>query len=597
MIGNERRTDFESISVKQAKVRDSVSISNDRRFSNRPCREVAGHGPFKQMKDWSKPLLALLLGGVSAIASAQTTNSYQVTNLISDGSVTAAVTDPNLINPWGIGIGSTMWLSGEKTGLEIITTATGTEKFDVNIPPASGSGMGQPTGVVFSGAATGFMLPIGAPPTFLFATHDGTISGWNAVLGMNGSTAQIVVNNGASNASYTGLALLNNTTGTYLLAANFGQAADIEVYNTSFQQAKLAGNFTDPKLPAGYFPFSVHVVGNQVFVAYAMRSTTTTNGVTVFKQVVGAGAGIVDVFDLNGNFITTAVNGGNLNAPWGVAMAPSGFGVFGGDLLVGNFGDGVINVYNPTTYAFLGQIIDSTGKAVANPSLWEIAFGTSNATPPGTGDPNTLFFTSGLTGAAHGLFATISTANNATATPTFGFSASTSTATVTDGSSTTATLSAVPTNGFSGNVALSCSGPVGVSCTFASSSLPVSATAVSTTNVLIQTTGSMANGQHPFHRSGAAGVAIAVLLLPFGSILAFSRKRNANGKNPLQILGVFMLFVTTAGLVAGCSSSTSPSSSSSTPPPTPTPTGMQQVTIKATSGNITQTATINLTVQ
>ncbi|HTF63149.1 MAG TPA: TIGR03118 family protein [Edaphobacter sp.] len=591
MIGNERPIEIESISVIQTETRDAARISIDRFFPSTSGGEIAAGESSRRRTKGRNALFALLVGGISAIASAQTGNSYQVTNLISDGSVTASVTDPNLINPWGIGIGSTVWISGQKSGLEIVTTATGTEKFDVNIPPASGNTLGQPTGVIFSGAAKGFALPVGAAPTFLFATKDGTISGWNAVLGMNGSTAQIVVNNGANNASYTGLTLLNNSTGTYLLASNFGQASDIEVYNTSFKQDKLAGNFTDPKLPAGYSPLSVHVIGNQVFVAYALRSTTTTNGVTAFRQTVGAGDGILDVFDLNGNFVATAVSGGNLNAPWGVAIAPSTFGVFGGDLLVGNFGDGVINVYNPNTYAFLGQLIDSTGKAISNPSLWEIVFGTSNATPPGTGDPDTLFFTSGLTGAAHGLFATITSTNNTNASPTFGFSASTSTSTVADGSSIPATVSVVPTNGFSGDVALSCSGPVGISCTFSPSSLSLSATAVSTANVEIKTTGSMAKVRNPFLNNGAAGIVVAVLF-PFGSILAFSRKRVGNRK--LHILGAFVFFFMTAGLVVGCSSSNSlPSTSMSTP----TPTGMQQVTIKASSGNITQTATINLTVQ
>ncbi|WP_254063961.1 TIGR03118 family protein [Granulicella sp. S190] len=554
----------------------------------------------KGMKGRSKALLAVLLGGASlcASASAQTGNSYRVTNIISDGSVTATTTDPNLINPWGLSAGgAAFWISGEKTGFEIVSAATGAEKFDVNIPAATGSGPGQPTEVVFAATAKGFTLPIGAPPTFLFATHDGAIAGWNAVLGMNDSTAQIVINNSATNASYTGMALLNNSTGTFLLAANFGQASDIEVYNTSFQPAKLSGNFTDPKLPANYSPFSVHVIGDQVYVAYALRSTTTTNGVTEFKQTVQAGAGILDIFDLNGNFVATAVNGGNLNAPWGVAVAPSGFGVFGGDLLVGNFGDGIINAYNPTTYAFLGQITDSTGKAVANLDLWEIVFGQSNATPAGAGDPNTLFFAAGLTGAAHGLVGSIASATS-TSSATFGFSASTSATTVTDGSSATATLSVVPTNGFTGNVALSCSGPVGVTCTFPSPSLAVSATAVSTENVTIQTTGSAANRQpHSFWHNGEAAIATA-LLLPFGSILAFSWRRNANGKNPLRLLGVVLLSFTVATLVVGCSSSPSqPATSTNPPPPPSTPTGTQQVTITATSAGITQTANITLTVQ
>src|SRR5258708_31433731 len=157
-----------------------------------------------------------------------------------------------------------------------------------------------------------------------------------------------------------------------------------------------------------------------------------------------------------------------------------------------------------------------------------IGCGTSTEAAPGTGEPNTLFFASGLTGADHGLFATITSANNTSAAPTFGFSASTSTATVTDGSSTSATVSVVPTNGFSGDVALSCSGPVGISCAFSSNSLSVRATAASTASVEIKTTGNMAKVQGPSLNNGAAGIAVAVLF-PFGSILAFSRKRERNG--------------------------------------------------------------------
>jgi uncharacterized protein (TIGR03118 family) len=572
--------------------------SNIKRKCGDLSRRIAAHGsPLKEAKGRSKALLALLLGGASLYATAQTGNSFQVTNLISDGSVTATTTDPNLINPWGLSAaGTAFWISGEKSGFEIVSAANGTEKFSVIIPPATGTGSGQPTGVVFAAPVNAFVLPINAPSTFIFATHDGAIAGWNAVLGTDKSTAQIVVNNSAANASYTGLALLTNPTGTFLLASNFGQASDIEVFDTNFKPAKLAGNFTDPNLPANYSPFSVHVIGNQVYVAYALRSVSTTNGVTEFKQTVQAGAGIVDVYDLNGKFLTTAVNGGNLNAPWGVAVAPSGFGVFGSALLVGNFGDGVINAYDPNNnFAYLGQIIDSTGKAVANLDLWEIVFGQSNATPAGTGDPNTLFFNAGLTGGTHGLVGAIATATS-TSSPTFGFSASTSAATIPDGSVTTATLSVVPTNGFSGNVALSCSGPVGVTCKFPSPSLAVTPTAVSTETVFIQTTGGMAKlRSESFWHNGAAVIATA-LLLPFGSLLAFSRRRNSNGRDAMRLLGVIALSLTFATLVAGCSSSNSNNSSSASTS-TATPTGMQQVTIKAVSGGITQTATINLTVQ
>jgi hypothetical protein len=356
-----------------------------------------------------------------------------------------------------------------------------------------------------------------------------------------------------------------------------------------------------------------------VFVTYALRTTTTSPtgsgpspyavsssssspraAVTSYTQTVGAGNGIVDVFDLNGSFVARAISNGNLNAPWGVALAPSGFGIFGGDLLVGNFGDGIINVYNPTTFAFLGQLADATGKALSYPSLWEISFGESNATPAGTGDPDTLYIAAGLANEAHGLFAGIANTTTSTATATFGFSASTPAATVAAGSSATATISAAPTNGFSGTVALACTSPVGVTCSFSPSQLTVSPTAAATSTVTIQTAASMANLQHrsPW-ADGAATIAAA--FLPFGSVLVFSRKRAPGKSNPLQLLGILVLLLVTSGLAIGCSNSTAPAASAPAAPSTPstpgTPNGIQQVTITATSGSITQSTTIALTVQ
>jgi hypothetical protein len=205
MIGNERPIEIESISIEQTEARDAACISIDRCFRSTPSGEiVAGESSRRQMKG-RKALFALLLGAVSAFASAQTGNSYQLTNLISDGSVNASITDPNLINPWGIGIGSTVWISGEKSGREIVTTATGTEKFDVNIPPASGNALGQPTGVVFSGAATGFVLPVGAPPTFLFATPSSTSTSTSTPTGLQQVTIK------ASSGNVTQTATINLT--------------------------------------------------------------------------------------------------------------------------------------------------------------------------------------------------------------------------------------------------------------------------------------------------------------------------------------------------------------------------------------------------
>jgi uncharacterized protein (TIGR03118 family) len=561
-----------------------------------------------QIQSSTKNLLALLLvaSSFAVAASAQTAGSYQTTNILSDGSVTATVTDPQFINPWGVSVGPAFWINTQATGLDYVATATGTIPFKVTIPTAAGTGIGSPTGTIFSSSTTNFKLPNGTAATFLFSTLDGTVSGWNAALGTTNSVAQIAINNSAANAVYTDIAQLTNSTGIFLLAANFGAGTDIEVYDTNFKTTKLAGSFTDTNLPANYAPFAVHVIGNQVYVTYALRSTntaSTASAATSYVQTVGAGNGIVDVFDLNGNFVSRAITGGNLNAPWGVAIAPTGFGIFGGALLVGNFGDGIINVYNPTTFAFLGQLTDATGKPLSFASLWEIVFGQSNATPAGAGDPNTLYIAAGLTNEAHGLFAGIANTTASTAPAAFGFSASTSAATVTAGNSTTATISVAPTNSFSGNVNLSCSGPVGVTCTFSPNTLSVTPTAAATSTVTIQTAASMAHLQkHTPWTKGSAAITVA-FLLPFGSLLVFTRRR-AIGKS--QLLSLFTLLVISTGVVVGCSGSANPAAPvASTPAPTApttpstpgTPAGLQMVTITATSGSLTQNTTIALTVQ
>jgi uncharacterized protein (TIGR03118 family) len=578
--------------------------------------------PFQQIKaSAAKTFIALLFGAsfLGAAAIAQTAGTYQATNILSDGSVPATVTDPQFINPWGVSVGPAFWINTQATGLDFVATTTGSIPFKVAIPAASGTGIGTPTGTIFNASTSTFKLTNGSASTFLFSSLDGTISGWNGGLGTTNSVAQITINNSAANAVYTDIALLTNSTGTFLLAANFGAGTDIEVYDSNFKSATLQGTFTDPSLPANYAPFAVHTIGSQVFVTYALRTTNTSTtptpvgpyatpraAATTYLQTTGAGDGIVDVFDTNGNFIKRAIDvGGNLNAPWGVAIAPTGFGIFGGDLLVGNFGDGIINAYNPTTFAFVGQLTDGTGKPLSYPSLWEITFGQSNATPAGAGDPDTLYIAAGLTNEAHGLFAGIANTTTSTAAATFGFSASTSAATVKAGSSATATISVAPTNSFSGNVTLACSGPTGVTCTFSPSSLTVTPTAAATTTVTIQTAASMAHVEHRTPWAQDTAAIAAAFLMPFGSILVFSRKRLTGKGNQLQLLGLIALLLVSTGLVVGCSNSMNPTASpvasappAPTTPPTPgTPAGLQMVTVTATSGNITQNTTIALTVQ
>ncbi|WP_213807481.1 TIGR03118 family protein [Granulicella sp. dw_53] len=532
--------------------------------------------------------LALAIASLTLPATAQTGGAYKVTNLISDGSVPAVTTDANFINPWGMSASPTWWISAQATGFSYVAQATGVIPFKVIVPAASGlpTATGLPAGCISTGALTGFLLPNGTKASFLFSTLDGTISGWNSKLGTANAISQIVINNSAAKATYTDLALITNTTGSYILAANFGQGNAIEVYDSTFKLATLTGAFTDPTLPATYSPYSVHAIGTQVFVTYGVRTTTTP-----FRTVDAPGNGIVSVFDTSGKFIARAVTGGNLNSPWGVAFAPASFGIFSNDLLIGNFGDGLINVYDPKTYAYLGQLIDGTGKPLTYASLWELLPGN---TPISGGDPSTVYFTAGLAGEAHGLLAGISNDPAPTGTPTYGFSASTASANVTAGSSTQATISAAPTNNFSGTVTLTCSGlPTGATCTFAPAQLTVSATTSAVSTLTIQTSKASASLQRK--RLGGASPAgiTSALLLPFASLLVFRRRFTAIAVHPFRLLGLAIFLIASTGFVLGCGGSSNP-----TTPSTPgTPTGQSKITIAATSGAITQQTSLTLTVQ
>jgi len=530
-------------------------------------------------------------------ASAQTAGTYAVTNLVSDGSVTAPIMDPNFINPWGV-TNATFWINTQATGFNYVISptnfipftppATPAIAFKITIPAATGgsTATGSPTGAAATGAATGFVLPNGTKASFLFASLDGIITGWNSKLGTAGAVAQVAINNSTAGTVYTGVALATNTNGTYLLATNFGKGDDIEVYDNTFAPAKLAGSFTDPTLPANYAPYAVHVIGTQVFVAYALRTATGTG------PVVAPGNGMVNIFDTSGNFVSHVVApGGDLNAPWGVAVAPSTFGVFANDILIGNFGDGVINVYDPKTFAFLGQLTDGTGKTIVNASLWEIFFGLTAPSSANGGNLNTLYLTAGLTGEKHGLLAAVNTNPTATGTATYGFSASSSVLTVTDGSSATAVVSAVPTNNFSGTVTLACTGlPEAATCTFSPAQLTVSATAPATSTLTIATVKPTALLQPRTLRGMATAGITAALLLPFGAILTFLRRRSSTKQSPIRLLGLLGILLVFAGFIAGCSSQ----SDVFVPY---TPTGNTAVTIKATSGTTVQTTVVNLTVQ
>ncbi len=200
-----------------------------------------------------------------------------------------------------------------------------------------------------------------------------------------------------SGAVYTGLAILTpQCCREYLALAEF-HAAFVATYDISFNLLSTSGSFKDSSLPAGYAPFNIQQIGTQVFVTYAVQDASGTN------PVVAPGNGIVNVFDQEGNFIRRFASNGPLNAPWGIAQAGANFGAFSNDILIGNFGDGVINAFDPTSGSFLGQIKDPLGNVIINPGLWALIFRAD-----GVGAPNTLYFSAGSTGQDHGLFGTIS---------------------------------------------------------------------------------------------------------------------------------------------------------------------------------------------
>jgi uncharacterized protein (TIGR03118 family) len=257
----------------------------------------------------------------------------------------------------------------------------------VTIPPPGAS---APTGQVFNGSAS-----FGAAP-FIFATEDGTIAAWNG-----GTTAAIKAS--VVGAVYKGLAIGNNGSGDFLYATNFN-AGTINVFDSNFSQVSLSGAFTDPNLPLGYAPFNIQNIGGKLYVTYAKQDAAKKD------DVAGAGNGFVDVFDLNGSLQTRLITNGQLNSPWGLVLAPGTFGEFGNDLLVGNFGDGTINAFDPTTGAFLGTLVNGHGNTIVNKGLWGLIFGNGG----NGGDPNMLYFTAGIPGGGevedHGLFGVIATA-------------------------------------------------------------------------------------------------------------------------------------------------------------------------------------------
>lgn len=336
-------------------------------------------------------VLAVALGGAASVQAASD-NNYTVTPLVSDQPGVAPTTDPNLVNSWGLvssPTGSPWWVSDNGTGVSTLYTGTGQiVPLVVNIGADS-----APTGVVFNTTTSGFELAPGVPARFIFDGEDGVIRAWNPSIAPFDAVVPPGIGNPPGQQIYKGLAIA----GGLLFAADFHNDV-VDVFNSSWQ---LVNQFTDRRaVPNGYAPFGIQAINGLVFVTFAKQDDERED------DVAGPGLGFVDAFDTSGHLVAHVAQHGLLNSPWGLAMAPSNFGPFSGDLLVGNFGDGTINVFrqgsSPALWVPFGRL-QSGGSSIVIDGLWALEFGTGGSAGP----PTTLFFTAGPDGESHGLFGSI----------------------------------------------------------------------------------------------------------------------------------------------------------------------------------------------
>jgi uncharacterized protein (TIGR03118 family) len=342
-------------------------------------------------------------GGATPIQPAST--GLTDTALASDGVIAAAHTDSNLQNAWGLASapGGPFWIADNNSNKSTLYDGTGTPQSLVVSISAGTNGPANPTGQVYNGT-TDFVITTAAgsaPAQFIFSGEGGTITAWAQTV--SGATATVAYDDAAGGAVYKGLALLNNGSANHLYATDLHNAK-IDVFDTSFHKVTLAGGFTDPTIPAGFAPFGIQALNNQLYVTYAKQDATAHD------EVLGPGLGYVNIFDVNGNLMKRFASAGTLNAPWGIALAPPGFGSMGADLLIGNFGDGVINSFDPTSGNRLGSVTLTNGKQLVIPGLWALVFGNGAATQPAS----TLFYTAGPTNQVDGVFGSVKVVTSTT---------------------------------------------------------------------------------------------------------------------------------------------------------------------------------------
>jgi len=359
-------------------------------------RQVSGLTRLKKLGVVAFTLAVFALIATPASAAA-VPGTFTVTVLVSNNGVPGTAVDARLANAWGLvaGPGTPWWVADNGADFSTLYNATGVKR-NLNV-----SVDGAPTGLVFNGDPTSFRVgPSNAGAAFIFATEGGTIAGWHPSLG---TASQVKVDSSEAGAIYKGLAIATTATGPQLFATDFHNAR-IDVFNAAWAAVQPPGEFVDPKLPAGYAPFGIQTIGTRIFVTYAKQ------GPGAKDEIAGQGRGFVDAFDTDGNLLVRVAQHGQLNAPWGLALAPATFGRFGGDLLVGNFGDGHVNAYQEMpdgTFELIGSLRTTDGRKLVIDGLWALQFGHGTVN---NGPLDTLFFTAGPNDEADGLFGTITAA-------------------------------------------------------------------------------------------------------------------------------------------------------------------------------------------
>lgn len=342
----------------------------------------------------------LLAGsGLTADIAFAQTKAFRQSNLASSVPNAAASDAPSVINPWAIaGLpGQPFFIADNGAGLISVHDSAGVQTRSLGLlAPAGDRGRATPTGIASDG--NNIFGPLDARFQYVVVTQDGTISGFSIVNGNIPIGTTQARDDSAAGAVYTGLALLRpSCCAPFVAVANFHDGL-IHTFTSSFELLAGPGSFQDPNLPAGYAPFGMQVIGNQLFITYALQDSGRRD------PVAGAGNGVVDVFDLEGNFTRRFATAGTLNAPWGLTRASANFGPFSGAILIANFGDGTISAFDPASGNFLGQLKDGDGKVISNPGIRGLAF-----RDDGFVDPNTLFFTAASNNGQGGLFGAITT--------------------------------------------------------------------------------------------------------------------------------------------------------------------------------------------